>query len=198
MGMNTASANGTKAHRKDHIVRFYDDDSFLCAMVARFLLEGHAQGTSSVVIATHEHRLGIEQALEEGGLDVSAAKRDGRLTLLDAEATLLEFTIGGLDRGVLDPKAFHDTVGSAIERALAASPSRSARAFGEMVDLLLRRGNESAMVHLEDLWNDLRSTYPFELYCSYRLSNLDRVEDQTSFEKICRLHTHVLPAESYD
>ena len=197
--MITAETSGrAAAHPRDHIVRFYDDDSFLCTVVARFLLEGYAKGSSCVVLATGEHRLGIEQALEALGMNISDAKRAGRLTMLDAEQTLHKFTIGGLDRGMLDPRAFRETVGSVLERATAASPQGHVHAYGEMVDLLLRRANEPATVYLEELWNDLATTHSFRLYCGYRLGNLDRVEDQTAFEKICRLHTHVLPAESYD
>src|SRR5256885_1583445 len=121
--MTAASSGDAVTHPNDHIVRFYDDDSFLCSMVARFLLEGHAQGSSAIVIATGEHRLAIENALQAGGLDVSDEKRAGRLTMLDAEETLAEFTIGGLDRGLLDPRAFRDTVGSVMDRAIAASSS---------------------------------------------------------------------------
>ena len=196
--MSAAGSRGPQAHPTDHIVRFYDDDAFLCTTVAEYLLEGHRQGSSLVAITTGEHRTGIEQGLTAGGLDVAEAKATGRLTLMDAELTLLEFAIGGFDSGVLDPGAYRHVIGGAIDDALRVSPAGHVRAYGEMVDLLLRRGNESAMVHLEELWNELRATRPFQLYCGYGLSHLDRAEDHDPFEKICKLHSHVLPAESYD
>jgi signal transduction histidine kinase/ActR/RegA family two-component response regulator len=188
----------TESAPRSHIVRFYEDDLFLCSAVSKFLLEGHRRGGSSIVIATGEHRLGIEQALEAGGVDVSKAKGERRLIVLDAEATLQTFTIGGLERGVLDPDAFQREIGEVLRHAEAAAPGGPVRAFGEMVDLLLRRGNESAMAHLEELWDGLQKTRAFDLYCGYRLGHLDRVEDHQPFERICRLHSHVLPAESYD
>ncbi len=188
----------TETAPRDHIVRFYDDDLFLCSAVGKFLLEGLGRGGSSLVIATGEHRLCIEQALEAGGIDIAEAKRELRLIAVDAEEMLLTFTIGGLERGVLDPHAFQKVIGELIERAGSAAPGRPIRAYGEMVDLLLRRGNESAMAHLEELWDGLQKTHAFDLYCSYRLSHLDRVEDHQPFERICKLHSHVLPAESYD
>jgi signal transduction histidine kinase/ActR/RegA family two-component response regulator len=167
-------------------------------MVGRFLLEGHREGASLILVATEEHRLGIEAVLEAGGMSVGEERRLGRLIAADAEETLLGFTLGGLDRGVLDPAVFHREVGGLIESASAASRTGQVRAYGEMVDLLLRRGNESAMSHLEELWNELRESHSFQLYCGYRLSHLDRAEDRQPFERICALHSQVLPAESYD
>ena len=196
--MTLSAPRADAALPKDHIVRFYDDDSFLCEMVTHFFLEGHRQGASSIVIATAEHRNAIERGLAAGGMDVADAKSQGRLVMVDAEEALLSFTIGGLERGVLDPTAFAKQIGGLLERAEAASPAGLVRAYGEMVDLLLRRGNQSALLHLEELWNDLRATRTFQLYCAYRLSHLDRAEDREPFEDICRLHSHVLPAESYD
>jgi len=193
----THSASHTKTPR-DHIVRFYDNDQFLCDAVGKFLLEGHRENASSIVIATEEHRREIERCLSEGGLDVSAAKKAGRLVLLDAEQTVLSFTIGGMERGVLDPAAFHNILGSVVRQATAASSTGRVRAYGEMVDLLLRAGNESGTAHIEELWNDLHKLCEFQLYCGYRLSRLDRAEDGAAFEKICKLHSHVLPSESFD
>ncbi|HMI31665.1 MAG TPA: ATP-binding protein [Candidatus Limnocylindrales bacterium] len=196
--MTPTPAREAASPPREHLVRFYDNDAFLCDMAGRFLLEGHQQGASLVVIATGEHVDGMERALAAAGLDVNEAKRQGRLITADAEETLLGFMLGGIDGGLIDPKAFERSIGGVLDRATAASPVRQVRAYGEMVDILLRRGNERGMVHLEELWNDLRRNRSFELYCAYRLSHLDRVEDQASFERICELHSHVLPAESYD
>src|SRR5690348_12871692 len=101
--MVPSTLRGAAAQPKDHIVRFYDDDSFLCSMVGRFLLEGHREGASLILLATEEHRRGIEAVLEAGGMNTAEEKRRGRLVAADAEETLLRFTLGGLDRGVLDP-----------------------------------------------------------------------------------------------
>jgi signal transduction histidine kinase/ActR/RegA family two-component response regulator len=198
MPVTPSRSQTPKVTPRHHIVRFYEDDSFICAQVAQFFLEGHREGASCVMLATAKHRQGIERALEDAGVDVREAKKLGRLIALDAEDTLRSFIIGGLDRGVLDPPVFRSTITPVLERAAAVAPAGLVLAYGEMVDLLLRRGNESAMAHLEELWNELGKIHTFELYCSYRMSNLDRVEDHSAFEKICRLHSHVLPAESYD
>ena len=196
--MKTLTAREFDASPTDHLVRFYDNDTSLCDTVGRFLLDGYGEGASSIVIATAEHRIAIERVLAAGGVNVAEAKRSDRLTFADAEETMLSFTIGGIERGVLDRDAFRESVGGMLEKASAASPSSSVRAYGEMVDVFLRRGNEAAMFHLEESWNEMRRTRPFQLYCGYRLSHLDRAEDQEPFRRICGLHSHVLPSESYD
>src|SRR5258706_10841429 len=101
MSMTPQVSRNTAPHPRDHVVRFYEDDSFLCSTVGRFLLEGYRQGTSAIVIATSEHRLGIESALEAGGMAGSEAKRQGPLLVVDAEGTLLHFPPGGLHPGML-------------------------------------------------------------------------------------------------
>jgi signal transduction histidine kinase/ActR/RegA family two-component response regulator len=193
----TRSASQTQTPR-DHIVRFYDNDQFLCHAVSKFLLEGRREKASSIVIATEEHRREIERCLSEGGLDVDAARKAGRLVFLDAEQTVLSITIAGLERGVLDPIAFHDILGNVVRTAATISPGGRVRAYDEMVDLLLRKGNESGTADLEELWNDLRQLYEFQLYCGYPLSHLDRADHRAAFEKICKLHSHVFPSESFD
>src|SRR5207245_10450284 len=82
--MVPSALRGAAAQPKEHIVRFYDDDSFLCSMVGRFLLEGHREGASLILLATEERRLGIEAVFEAGGVSVAAAKRLGRLIAADA------------------------------------------------------------------------------------------------------------------
>ncbi len=196
--MKTLTPREFHAPPTDHHVRFYDNDTFLCDMVGRFLVDGYRQGASSIVIATPEHAIGIESVLAKGGVNVAEAKRSGRLITEDAEKTMLSFTVGGIERGALDRDAFRETTGAMLEKASAASPSSSVRAYGEMVDVFLRRGNEAAMLHLEELWNEMRRTRPFQLYCGYRLRHLDRSEDQEPFRRICGLHSHILPSESYD
>ena len=183
---------------KDHIVRFYETDSFLCDMVGRYLAEGLELGEPCVVLATEGHRHGIERVLTIQGAKIAQAKEKGLLNLVDAEEILSSFMVGGLDRGMVNPEAFREVVGGLLERASFLSRAGSTRAYGEMVDLLLRRGNEAAMARIEELWNELRSTHSFQLYCSYRLGHFAREEHQEPFQRICEVHGHVLPAESFD
>ena len=45
----------------------------------------------------------------------------------------------------------------------------SLRAYGEMVDVLWRRGEKSAALRLEELWNELQARRSFTLLCAYAM-----------------------------
>src|SRR5437667_7327042 len=181
-----------------HLVRFYEDDSRLYNSVGRFLREGLECGEGIVVIATPEHTEGFERFLREDGVDVAGAKERGDLTVLDARETLSRFLIGDLAGGVLDPDAFTRVVSGVVEKAAVGVARRKVRAYGEMAALLFKQGNVEATVLLEELWNRLTQTHTFQLCCAYALDDFNRASHLEPFQRICAVHTHVKPAESYD
>jgi PAS domain S-box-containing protein len=190
-------ARGPQASR-EHFVRFYQEDSHLYTSVGRFLQEGLECGEGIVVIATPEHREGFCAALREAGVDVASARERGDLTLLDAEETLSGFLIGDLSTGALDDGAFERLIGGMLDRAASGIVRRSVRAYGEMVSLLFKQGNVEATAGLEELWNRLARSHDFRLCCAYSMGDFNRAMHREPFRRICGLHTHVLPAESYD
>jgi signal transduction histidine kinase len=66
-----------------------------------------------------------------------------------------------------------------------------------MVDLLWRDGNTDGAVRLEELWNDLATSFEFQLLCAYGMGNFYKSSDSEHFRAICRHHTHVVPTERY-
>src|SRR4051812_20004071 len=78
-----------------HTVQLYESDEGLVAAVGRFLGEAMAAGEPSFVIARSERHAPICEWLEGEGTDVAVARREGRLTLLDARLLLPEVLIGG-------------------------------------------------------------------------------------------------------
>ena len=182
----------------EHFVSFYQEDSHLYKSVGRFLQEGLECGDGIVVVATPEHREGIEGALRDAGLEVASARERGDLTLLDAQETLSRFVVGDLARGMVDADAFERVIGGVVDRAASGVVRRRVRAYGEMVALLFKQGNVEATAELEELWNRLALSYDFRLCCAYAISDFDRAAHREPFQRICGLHTHVVPAESYD
>jgi signal transduction histidine kinase len=162
-----------------HIVQFYEKESFLSGVVADFLGDGLAGGHSAVVIATPSHRRAFADELAARGVDV-----DDRLTLLDAEETLALFMTDGQP----DAQRFKAAVG----RILAPH----ARAYGEMVDLLVRGGNVDGAIRLEELWNDVIDERKIALLCAYPIANFLKHSDRETFERICHRHSDVRPTES--
>ena len=189
------SAYWDSASPKGHSVHFYEDDSFLLDGLSRFVGAALVAGDSAVVIATKEHRNGLDERLKRGGLDVTTAVNQGRFVCLDAQETLSKFMVDGQP----DASRFTEVVGSVIARL--ASTAQAARprvaAFGEMVALLWAQGNPEAAIRLEQLWNRLGETHSFHLHCAYPLALFPQFEDGKQVQRICAEHSNVFPTERY-
>jgi signal transduction histidine kinase len=173
----------------DHAVQFYESDDFLGRVVADFVEQGVRAGAPALLVATGPHRLTCTALLRERGIDVEDAVRAGRLVMLDARETLSRFLVdGGIDR-----EAFQRELAVHVRRPGQAAPLY---VFGEMVDLLWKDGNLEAAVALESLWNELGRGHRIRLLCGYALDGFHAEVHRHPFERICRTHTHVLPAES--
>ncbi len=164
-----AAADGAllEAPAAEHVVQFYETDQFLAEAVSRFLAQGVVAGEAVVIVATPEHAASILAGLTRKGFDVERARADGQLTVLDARETLGRLMIGDTP----DWDLFLETVGGAMTRAIGVSTASRARAYGEMVDLLWRSGRQKQAIALEDLWERLRTRYPFSLLCAYVMGN---------------------------
>ena len=66
-----------------------------------------------------------------------------------------------------------------------------------MVALLCGEGILDAAIQLEQLWNHLAGKYSFHLHCAYSLSLFPHAHNAAQIAEICRLHSHVVPAELY-
>jgi signal transduction histidine kinase/ActR/RegA family two-component response regulator len=182
----------------DHNVQFYEDDGFLCEEVGRFLGAGLGRGECALVLATERHRKGIAAALDASRFDTVDARAKGGLIELDAEEVLHRFMVGSLRYGMPDVDSFNRIVGGLVAGLSGSRQFTGLRAYGEMVDLLIARGNATATLKLEELWNGLQRSHAFRLFCGYSMANFRKTEDGDNFQQICSLHQHVLPAETYD
>jgi hypothetical protein len=171
-----------------HAVRFYDSPVSLCRIVADFLSEGFRAGQPALVIATPEHRAGIEAALRAQNVEVGARQACGELVLLDAEQTLAAFMVDGMP----DPARFHAAATAVIQGACGGRTDRTVRAYGEMVDVLWKREQSVAAIRLEMLWNKLAATQDFSLLCGYAMGNFYK---GSQHHEICAQHTLVIAAD---
>lgn len=182
-----------------HGVQFYYDDSYLIKSLVDFLETALRAGCSAVVVATREHRFDTAESLREKGIDVTHAIEQGRYVALDASETLDEFLVNG----TLDPERFENVVGEVISTAAACAASEGGgkaakvAVFGEMVALLLQRGDIRGALRLEQLWNDFARHQNFDLLCGYRISSFGRKAHRDFFHRICAEHDLVIPAEGY-
>jgi signal transduction histidine kinase len=191
-GEALASSPGASGlNERDHFVQFYDTDSYLAESVSDFISAGLQNGEEAVVIATRLHRESLEIALSKKGLDLIAARIEGRYLTLDAATTLSRFMVDGdIDFALLD-KIIGDSA------ARPASGELGLRIYGEMVALLWERGNISAAIRLEDYWNSLQDVQPMTLMCGYPMQSFSRETDTEAFNAVCDRHSVVLPTESF-
>lgn len=192
--MDTALDRPVTPVPHDHVVQFYEDESFLADCVATFLAPGLRQGQPAVVVATEPHRRACLRTLtRKHGIDVATAKLSGQLTCLDARETLKLFMVDGMpDAGLLKER-----LGAVLSQIVAAHPGQRLLAYGEMVDLLWRDNNAHAAIRLEEIWNELAGSYSFSLLCAYDVTTFTRSSSGVGIREICQTHGHVIPAESY-
>ncbi|MGI9065809.1 MAG: hybrid sensor histidine kinase/response regulator [Pyrinomonadaceae bacterium] len=175
----------------DHFVQFYETDGFLLNSLSGFIGAAINSGDGAIVLATKEHRDGLDELLLANGLDVANARAYGRYVSLDAAETLSKFMVDGSP----DPVAFHDLMSSVI--ASVTDGRSRVRAFGEMVAILWAENNYAGAIRLEELWNDLQQTHSFSLFCAYPMNGLGGEKFIEPHSGVCTVHSRVIPAESY-
>jgi PAS domain S-box-containing protein len=175
----------------EHFVQFYERDSALLESVAEYLRHGLDTGAAAIAVATAAHLQALERELRNRGVDVAAAEERRQLALMEASETLTRI----MHRGAPQWSRFAEVVGTVIADMRRRYPR--VIAFGEMVAVLWRDGWHEAALQLEELWNELGEREPFALYCAYPLPQGLGAADLRVLDRVCSLHTRVIPAESY-
>lgn len=173
----------------DHLVQVYRETHELAESVATYLGAGLQAGEPAVVVAAAAHWPLMAKRLSHRGWDPAEAQSDAMLLLADADETLAAI----LEDGRPGARRFNVIIGGLIDRAAAVSVNGRVRVFGEMVDLLCRRGEPEAADALEALWNRLALRKQFSLLCGYKVDLFDRVAQVELLPRVYRAHSHVLP-----
>jgi hypothetical protein len=173
-----------------HSVYFYDADSALIARLCGIVASGLRQGNAALIVATHQHREELLDALKKDGIDADTHIQEKRLTMCDADQTLARFMSGGRPNATL----FQSSVGELLREARQAASQKEQDlvVFGEMVALLWERGNKSGAMELERLWNNLLSQRAFHLHCAYPRSLFSG--DALGMANVCDSHSHIFGA----
>ncbi|HEU4595603.1 MAG TPA: MEDS domain-containing protein, partial [Pyrinomonadaceae bacterium] len=175
----------------EHFVQFYEEDEYLLDSLSGFVGTGLGEGDGCVVVATAEHREGLEARLRAYGIDLDEAAASGQYLALDAGEVLSKFMLAGKP----EPGLFSEVVGGIVRRAAAGRPRL--RIFGEMVALLWAEGNHDAAIRLEGLWNELHQSNDFMLFCAYPIHGFGGELLAGGLGDVCTAHSRVIPAESY-
>ena len=175
-----------RAVAHEHILQLFDTPESLGNVVSAFLHEGWENGEHLLVVAKPRHWTRVSDRLARRGCSESEAIEQGRLTVLDANATLPGFMRGQ----TIDPALFLSTIGALVAR-LASSSRGGLRVYGELVELLAEEGNFAAARELEHLWNTLREQHRFTLLCGYSAAHFAGFGMAPALRAICDCHTRV-------
>lgn len=190
--MRERSAPGV--HQCDHLVQVYREPVDLAEAVAAFFGAGFEAGEPAVAVVTAANWPVVSERLEKRGWRVAELQAQGVLHVRDADETLAAISD---ERGLVQRK-FNDVVGSLIDVAAGGDTRRPVRAFGEMVDILVRRGDRTQADTLEDFWNELGEKKNFALLCGYKVDIFDLHAQISLLPQVYRTHTHVLPGADAD
>ena len=190
-GYKSADATGAKVHRC-HEVQFYSDDAVFLDSFTHFIAAALDAGDVAIVVATESHRDSLAERLKAQGLDMDAAIRQGTYIPLDVAKTLSTFMVGDMP----DPDRFFEVVGDLIRTAAEAGKSAHPRiaACGECAPLLWAEGKADAAIRVEQLWDQIATTYEVDILCGYALSSFHGEEDEQVFQSICAEHSAVFHA----
>lgn len=178
----------------DHLVQVYSRSVDLAEAAATFFAVGFEAGEPAVAIAAAAHWPLIAERLVRRGWDPEELQADGRLHVHDAE-TMLEAIVGADGPSA---SKFREVVGGLLHDISHQNPHRRVRAFGEMVDLLVYRGEQDAADVLEGYWNELAEQRNFTLLCGYRIDRFDFEAQAALLPQIYRSHARVLELPDED
>lgn len=177
---------------QEHLVQFTGSERDLARNVAAYLKAGADRGDYMIVLATPSRRELFSNLLRTAGANPEELSRLGRLTMLDAAATLAGFLQGDQP----DWERFDSTVGKLVRETKYRAGAASLRAYGEMVDLLWQAGNLRAATKLEEFWNRLLEEGRFSLFCAYTVNLLGGDDRSGALQEMLSTHTHLLPVRS--
>ncbi|CUS13491.1 unnamed protein product [Tuber aestivum] len=189
---NKKSAASPPTPRCDHVLQFYEADSYLYSAISSFILPTFfSTESASVIIATRTHLDALEVNLREQNLVPGQLKDRGQLILLDADDILSVIMPGGsLDIDLFDQylrKIFPDV----------QSKFPKVRVYGELVNILCEQGNYELARQLEVSW-ELFLSEPDQnvaLLCGYNMGVFEAEGLSEVFQQICLNHSKVEPTE---
>ncbi len=180
----TAAASG-RGPVHAHAVQFYEKRAFLARKVAVFAAQGLDTGDGVLLVTEAATTPLVLEALASRR-PVGQDREQGRLVVADARVMLSAFMRDGRPDG----PAFEAAIGALAAPLLLAHPR--ARAYGEMVNVLVQEGNVAGAAELERLWGAFLRGKPMALLCGYELSALDG----GAVRQVTGAHDVVFPAES--
>jgi hypothetical protein len=178
---------------KEHIVQLYQDEQFLNRAVCRFAAAALAHGEGVILVPTAAHWEAFCPRLEAEGVDIKEAQSRGQLTVIDADELLPRF----MGQEMPDAPVFLGLAGEVVARTRGQNGYPKVRWWGEMVNVLWERGNATASMALEDLFDQLAQEQEIAIFCSFLMDNFDGEVHTRMLPRLGENHSHLIPVENY-
>ena len=130
-----------------HLVQFYENESFIIRNVSYLAAKTLAAGDSSIILASECHLKQIRERLAYSGVNLDTFRESGRYEEVDATEALSQVMVDGRP----DEKKFDDVIGRMVRGSTKKSANGFVFVFGEMVALLCAANNADGAVRLEQL-----------------------------------------------
>ena len=173
-----------------HFCQLHRDPVCRAESVALFIESGLRRSKGVVAIVAEANADDYLDRVRGRGLDPEPYRRSGAFALLHAEDVLAR--IAGAGPGQWGQ--FRGVVGGLIER-VRPSGQGSVRVYGEMVDLLWKRGEFQTAIRLEQHWNDLARLHPFSMFCTYMLDSAEAGSYDGPLHEIGHAHSDIIATD---
>ena len=173
----------------NHVVHFYDEREAMLTNAAAHLAGGLLRGAPALAVIASDRVDVLRNKLGQMGVDVARAAAARQLVIHDAEATLAELLVDDMP----DERRFRNVIGGAVSALADTWRPLRLYAYGDMVDVLLTRGQRDAALELERLWNELGHREHFSLFCAYDARSFASENDRSTFDAVCGAHESIVP-----
>jgi hypothetical protein len=144
-------------HPAEHVAAFHVSDAFIVVDAAAFIATGLRAGERVVALATQNHWNAIVAKLEREGVGVGRAMTDEGWVLIEADQLVEMLTTGG--------QVNVDAFRAAIEPLIPSGGK--VRIYGEVVSLLVARGDVEGALAVERLGHEMARTLGVTILCGY-------------------------------
>ncbi|HEY1803468.1 MAG TPA: MEDS domain-containing protein [Terracidiphilus sp.] len=175
------------------MVQLYQDQDFLNRAVCRFAGAALANGEGLILVPTVDHWNAFRPRLEAEGIDVKSVRDSGQLTVVDSDELLPRL----MQKALPDGPMFLGLAGEIIARTRGAGRFPKVRWWGEMVNVLWERGDVSASMNLEDLFDRVANDEGIAIFCSFLMDNFNGEIHTHMLPRLGENHSHLIPVEDY-
>ncbi len=168
-----------------HEVVFYSDEPSLLEHYAGFAETALNAGNGFILLVDDSKRDEVYLRVRARGVDVDRAVKDGRCISVDVAAALPTFMVDGWP----DEGRVWSAATSLIMGAARASKAENPRVVvcGDGCPGLYKAGRANVAIRLEQLWDDVATTFDVDVFCPYSTD----ASDGEGFQEICAAHSAV-------